>query len=83
MKVIMDLPLKEMWFDDKEANDVIMKDLTDEELDEVERIYKAEYSFDEPVYKDDLEDFLKNDKDLIAKWLGYKNWKGLMRCERK
>ena len=51
--------------------------LTDEELDEVLRIWGSE--LEDVPYLTDINDFFENEAETIAKWLGYDAFKDIMK----
>ena len=73
MKVYSDISLKNFgaWAGAAETLDA----LTEDEIDMIETILEDEYGIDEC----ELNDFLWFETDTIAKWLGYSDWKELLK----
>lgn len=78
MKVYRDIPLTEFefWAGGKDT----VEELTDSELEQIEQIL-------EEIYPEGMSEFEVNDifwfeRDLIAEWLGYKDFDEIMERNR-
>ena len=78
MRIYKEIPLTE--FDFRAGARDTIKYLTDEELDQIEQILEEIYP--EGLNEVELNDIFWFERDLIAVWLGYKNFDEIMERDK-
>lgn len=78
MRIYKEIPLTE--FDFRAGARDTIKYLTDEELEQIEQILKEIYP--EGLNEVKLNDIFWFERDLIAVWLGYKNFDEIMERDK-
>jgi iron-sulfur cluster repair protein YtfE (RIC family) len=77
MKIYREIPLTEFefWCGGKDT----VEELTEEELNQIEEILEEIYP--EGMDETEVNDFFWFERELIAEWLGYKNFDEIMERE--
>ena len=78
MKIYREIPLTEFefWAGGKQT----VEELTEEELDQIEQILEEIYP--EGMDETEVNDFFWFERELIAEWLGYKDFDEIMERDK-